>query len=440
MKIRILPSALFGALALSFCLAQQASAQARELSERGELLDRPAAIVNDSVVLVSELEAETDRITQQLRTQNTQLPSATVLRRQVLERLVLQKLQLQRAEKMGMRVSDDMLNTALSDLAQRNGVKFADLPATLEARGQNYADYRDEVRRQITVELLQQREVVNSIAVTPRELEQFLARQQRSPDQNAEYNLSHILISVPVSATPEQVTERGQRAQEVYTKAKAGENFAELAVAYSDSTTNIQGGTLGWKKGSQLPSIAAERIPGLKAGELTELIRTPSGFHLFRLNELRGGSSEPELVAQTHARHILLKTNELEDDGTVKQRLEKIHERIRNGEDFAAIAAVTSQDPGSAVQGGDLGWTNPGTFVPEFEQQLSQLGDNEISAPFKSQFGWHIVQLLGRRTHDATDETRRNRAFAALRESKYQEELEQWLRRLRDEAYVEYLI
>lgn len=434
MKTRIL-----SIIALLLCLGLQTGVHAKQLSERGELLDRAAAIVNDGVVLVSELDAETSRITEQLQAQQTQLPSASVLRKQVLERLVLQKIQLQRAERMGMRVSDDMLNTALSDIAQRNGMKFADLPATLEARGQNYAEYRDEVRRQITLEFLQQREVINSIVVTPRELEQFLARQQRSPDQNAEYNLSHILISVPVSATPDQVAEREKRAREVFEKAKAGESFAELAVAYSDSTTNIQGGTLGWKKGSQLPSIAAERIPGLKAGELTDLIRTPSGFHLFRLNEVRGGS-EQELVAQVHARHILLKTNELEDDNTVRQRLEKIRERIASGEDFAAIAAVTSQDPGSAVQGGDLGWTGAGTFVAEFEKTLQALQVNEISEPFKTQFGWHIVQLLGRRTHDASDETRRNRAYAAIRESKYQEELEQWLRKLRDEAYVEYLI
>lgn len=436
MKIRIL-----SALALLLCLGlPELSAQARQLSERGELIDRAAAIVNDGVVLVSELDAETRRITEQLQAQQTQLPSASVLRKQVLERLVLQKVQLQRAEKMGMRISDEMLNTALSDLAQRNGVKFADLPAALEARGENYANYRDEVRRQITLEVLQQREVVNSITVTPRELDQFLARQQRSPDQNAEYNLSHILISVPVSATPEQIAERDKRAKEVYEKAQAGENFAQLAVAYSDSTTNVQGGALGWKKGSQLPSIAAERIPGMKAGQLTELIRTPSGFHLFRLNEIRGGSNEQELVSQVHARHVLIKTNELEDDNTVKQRLEKIRDRILNGEDFATIAAVTSQDPGSAVQGGDLGWSGPGTFVPEFEKQLEQLDANQISPPFKTQFGWHIVQLLGRRTHDATDESRRNKAYAALKESKYQEELEQWLRKLRDESYVEYLI
>jgi peptidyl-prolyl cis-trans isomerase SurA len=251
--------------------------------------------------------------------------------------------------------------------------------------------------------------------------------------------LSHILIAVPVSATPDQVAEREKRANEVLEKAKSGGNFAELAVAYSDSSTNVEGGALGWKKGAQLPSVVADKIPGMKAGDLSGLIRTPTGFHLFRLNEVRGGTGQ-ELVAQVHARHILLKTNELEDDNTVKQRLEKIRDRILAGENFATIAAVTSQDTGSAVQGGDLDWAGPGTFVPEFEKQLDALDVNEISHPFKSQFGWHIVQLLGRRTHDATDDSRRNRAYAALKEAKAGEELEQWLRKLRDEAYVEYLM
>jgi peptidyl-prolyl cis-trans isomerase SurA len=209
-------------------------------------------------------------------------------------------------------------------------------------------------------------------------------------------------------------------------------------VAYSESSTNIEGGSLGWRRGPQLPSIIAERVQQMKAGEVSAPIRTPSGFHLFRVNEIRGGVQQ-SVVAQVHARHILLRTNELEDDQTVEQKLGNIRERVLNGgEDFGAIAAVTSQDPGSAADGGDLGWAGPGTFVPEFERQLDGLKENEISAPFKSQYGWHIIQLLGRRQHDATEDVRRQRAFAELRESKAEEETELWLRRLRDEAFVEY--
>jgi peptidyl-prolyl cis-trans isomerase SurA len=245
-------------------------------------------------------------------------------------------------------------------------------------------------------------------------------------------------VSVPVSATTEQLAAREARAKEAYDKIKAGEDFAQLAVTYSDSGTNVEGGSLGWRKGAELPSIIAEVIPKMAPGDVTEPIRTPSGYHLFKLNDVRGGEQQA-VVSQVHARHILLKTNELEDDSTVEQRLSNIRERITSGkEDFAAIAAVTSQDPGSAAEGGDLGWAGPGTFVPEFEKQLDTLAENEITPPFKSKFGWHIVQLLGRRVHDATEDMRRNRAFAALRESKAEEETEMWLRRLRDDAFVEY--
>ena len=415
-----------------------ASAQTRELSGSGELLDRIAAVVNDGVVLMSQLDAQTEEISQRLRQQKTELPPRNVLRKQILERLVVEEIQVQRAERLGIQVSDEMLNGAMDDVARRNNIGFADLPQALSQQGIDYRDFRDQIRRQMTLQMLRQRDVIGRINVSPRELEQFMAKQQSAPDQNAEYNVSHILISVPVTATPEQVEAREARAREVHGKAVAGEDFAQLAVSYSDSSTNIEGGSLGWRRGSQLPSIVADLVAKMKVGETSDPIRTPSGFHLFRLNEIRGGAQQA-VVSQVHARHILLRTSELEDDQTVQQKLAAIRERILNGgEDFAAIAAVTSQDPGSAADGGDLGWAGPGTFVPEFEKQIDALKENEITQPFKSQYGWHIVQLLGRRMHDATDDVRRQRAFAELRESKAEEETELWLRRLRDEAFVEY--
>jgi peptidyl-prolyl cis-trans isomerase SurA len=425
-------------LGMGLLAADGALAQTRELSSSGVLLDRIAAVVNDGVVLASQLDAQTEEIIQRLRQQNTELPPRNVLRQQILERLVIEEIQMQRANKLGIQVSDEMVNGALDDVARRNGIGFADLPQALAEQGIDYRNFRDEIRRQMTLQLLRQRDVIARINVSPRELEQFMARQQNAPDRNAEYNVSHILISVPVSASPEQIEAREKRAWEVYEKARSGEDFAQLAVTYSDSSTNIEGGSLGWRRGTQLPSILAENIAKMKVGQTSEPIRTPSGFHLFRLNEVRGGVQQA-VVSQVHARHILLRTNELEDDQTVEQKLNDIRTRILEGkEDFAAIAAVTSQDPGSAADGGDLGWTGPGTFVPEFEQQLQALSENEISKPFKTQFGWHIVQLLGRREHDATEDLRRQRAFAELRETKAEEETELWLRRLRDEAFVEY--
>jgi peptidyl-prolyl cis-trans isomerase SurA len=419
------------------CFSVSAFSQTRELSSNGVLLDRIAAIVNEGVVLNSELETETEQVITRLREQRTELPPRNVLRRQILERLVMEEVQIQRADRLGIQVTDEMLNGALVDVAQRNEIPFDQLPQALAQQGIDYRDFRDDIRRQMTLQLLRQRDVIGRINISPRELEQSLARQQSAPDRNAEYNVSHILISVPVSATPEQIESRDARAREVYEKATAGEDFAQLAVAYSDSSTNIEGGSLGWRRGAQLPSIVAEQVAKMQPGEVSEPMRTPSGFHLFRLNEVRGGMQQA-VEAQVHVRHILLQTNELEDDQTVEQRLHDIRERVLKGEDFAAVAAVTSQDPGSAADGGDLGWAGPGTFVPEFEKRLEGLGENEISEPFKSSYGWHIVQLLGRRMHDVTDDMRRQRAFAELREAKAEEETELWLRRLRDEAFVDY--
>jgi peptidyl-prolyl cis-trans isomerase SurA len=429
---------LFTLASLLVLAASTASAQTRELSSSGELLDRIAAVVNDGVVLVSQLDAQTDEVIQRLRQQKTELPPRNVLRKQVLERLIIEEIQIQRADRLGVEVSEEMLNGALDDVAKRNNIQFPDLPAALAQQGIDYRDFRDEIRKQLKLQLLRQRDVMARINISPRELDQFKARQANAPDQNSEYNISHILISVPVTASPEQIEAREARAREVYDKAKAGEDFAQLAVAYSESSTNIEGGSLGWRRGPQLPSIVADRIAQMKVGDVSEPIRTPSGFHLFRLNDMRGGVQQ-SVVAQIHARHILLRTNELEDDQTIEQKLNNIRDRIVNGgEDFAAIAAVTSQDPGSAADGGDLGWTGPGSFVPQFEKEVQGLQENEISKPFKTQYGWHIVQLLGRRDHDATEDVRTQHAYAQLREAKAEEETELWLRRLRDEAFVEY--
>ena len=414
-----------------------AQAQADELSTRGVLLDRVAAVVNDGIVLVSDLDRQQQLISERLREAGQQLPPSNILRQQVLERLVMQEVQMQRADRLGIKVSDEMVNQALSEVAARNKIQFSDLPAALEAQGVDYRAYREEVRREMTLNGLRQRDVYSRIYVSPREVEQCYAKRKNSPGEDVEYNLGHILVAVPASATPEQAEERVARAQGVYERARRGEDFAQLAISYSDAGTALEGGALGWRKGDQLPSFAADAIPRLKPGEVTEPIRTPSGLHIFKLVEARGVTGST-LVSQVHARHILLQTNAVEDDDTVRQKLTQFRDRILKGESFEAIASVNSADPGSAAKGGDLGWVSPGTLVPIFEQQLDLLAENEISQPFKTQFGWHIVQLLGRRTYDATDDVIRNRCVAQLRESKADEETEIWMRRLRDEAFVEY--
>jgi peptidyl-prolyl cis-trans isomerase SurA len=428
---------LLTALLCALSLSAAAQAQTRELSSSGVALDRVVAIVNDGIVLQSQLESQTALILDRLRDQGPQLPPPDVIRQQVLERLVLQEIQVQRATRLGVQVSDEMLNQALRDVADRNGIPFEQLPEVLAGQGINYAAYREEMRREIILSLLRQRDVIPRIYVSPRELEQALDRQASQADQNAEYDVSHILLSLPESATAEQLGRVEDLARQIHARTEAGEDFGQLALAYSQAQSALERGKLGWRRMGQLPQFIAELVVRMKPGEISEPVRTPTGFHLNRLDEMRGGESGPMLVEQIHARHILMRPNEVQDDATTRQRLAGLRDRILAGEDFEALASVTSEDPGSGSRGGDLGWTSPGTFAPEFEKVLESLEPDQISEPFRTRFGWHIVQMLGRRTHDQSDEVRRQRVLIALRESKLDEETELWLRRLRDEAYVE---
>ena len=419
-------------------LAQGAWAQTRELATRGELLDRVVAIVNEGVVLDSDLETQVEVVSERLREQKLELPPQNVLRQQVLERLVVQEIELQRATHAGVKVTDEMLNGALQDVAKRNNMTLSQLPTALAQQGVDYPSYRDDIRKEITITLLRQRDVLQHISVTPREIDQFLEKQARTPSERSEYNVSHILIAVGQEASPAQLDAAAKRAQEVHDRAKGGEDFAKLALAYSNSQTALEGGALGWRKGSELPTFLADTIAKLKPGEVSEPLRTPTGYHIIRLNEVRGGTVDNAMEDQIHLRHILMKPTELVDDATVRGKLEALRQRILKGEDFAGIAQVSSEDPGSAAEGGDLGWAGPGVFAPEFEKAIGELKDGEISEPFKTQFGWHIVQMLGHRRFDNSDELKRRQAMEAIRASKSDEETELWLRRMRDEAYVEY--
>lgn len=415
--------------------APAATPAAEPVPPKGRLLDRVVAIVNDGVVTQSDLDEQTAMIIDRLKEQKTQLPPADVLRKQVLDRLIVQEVQFQRADRIGLKVNDEQVNSALSDIAQRNGIALSQLPAALAQQGIDFAGFRDNIRKEITLQMLRQRDVLSKISVTPRELEQFIERQKKLPSEKDEYNLAHILLAIPPESTQAQVDEIAKLAQELYERSKT-EDFSRLAVAYSNSQTALEGGLLGWRKGPELPTVLAEVVVGLKAGEVSKPLATPNGYHLVKLVAVRSTEGSP-IEEQVHARHVLMKPNQLQDDATVKQKLSSIRERILKGEDFAAFASSMSEDPGSSVNGGDLGWSGPGTFVPEFESVLAGLKENEISEPFRTQFGWHIVQLLGHRQFDTTEESLRQRAFGQLRESKADEETELWLRRLRDEAFVD---
>jgi peptidyl-prolyl cis-trans isomerase SurA len=424
-------------LALACCLSPPtALAQNMELSDTGELLDSIAAVVNDGVVLTSELKIEIQQIVARLEAQGTQVPPMSQLAPQILERLVIRRIQLQRAERIGMQIPDETLNIALADIAERNGVSLSDLPDMLRREGIDYANYRMEMRDQLIVEQLRQRDVIGSINVTPRELEDYLERQAGRANRNVEFKLSHILISTSANADPENVATAEKRAWEIYERATNGDPFVELAIAYSDGQQALDGGDMGWRKGEELPTLFGDIVPGLEIGQIGEPIRSASGFHLVRLDDRRG--AEPIMESQTRARHILITVNEILDDEAVRQKLTEIRQQIIDGDSFEAVAKVVSEDPGSAINGGDLGWNGPDMFVPEFQAVCDQLEIDEISEPFRSNFGWHVIQLLDRRVHDTTDEVMHQEAMMAIRNSKLNEETELWARRLRDQAFVEY--
>ena len=408
----------------------------RAKTSRGVVLNRVVAVVNDGVVLKSDLDAQVAEVTQRLTAQNVALPTASVVRDQVLERLVLETIQEQRADRAGIIVSDEQVNAALQDIAQRNKVNFEQLPEKLASEGLVYADYRKNLRREIQRQLLRTRDVVQRINISPRELDQYIERQKSTASAANEYNISHILIAVAQDANPTQLATARKKAQDVAERAAKGEAFNQLAVSYSDSQTALEGGALGWLKGPALPTFLADAVPRLKAGQVSEILQTGSGFHLVKLNDVRS-SSGAQIIKQTHLRHILLKTTEVQDDATVRQKLSDMRTQILAGTDFAVLAKASSGDPGSAVEGGDLGWMSLDTFAPEFAKQANALKVNEISEPFKTQFGWHIVQFLGQRDFDNTATAAREQAFAQLRDSRVDEATEIWLQQIRDEAYVE---
>jgi len=412
------------------------NAQSLELSSSGELLDGIAAIVNDGLVLKSELQSEMQTIVARLQAQGTPVPQANQLAPQVLERLVIQRIQLQRAERVGVQISDETLNGALANMAQRNGGTLAQLPSMLQAQGIDYGTYRQEMRNQLTVEQLRQRDVIGRINVTPRELDEYLERQAGKAYVNREFEISYILVSISATASPEEISQAEEKITDLYQRTSAGEPFDELAVAYSDGQNALEGGSMGWRKGDELPTLFADVVPGLESGQISEPIRSASGFHLVRLDDQRG--SERIMEDQTHARHILMTTNEVLDNEAIQQKLKEIRQQIIDGDDFEAVAKAISEDPASGVDGGDLGWTGPGDFVPEFQAMCDSLELNELSPPFQTPYGWHIVQVLERRVHDTTEEVKREQAVMAIRNSKLNEETELWMRRLRDQAFVEY--
>lgn len=409
---------------------------AQSLGGSGALLDRIVAQVDEGVVLQSELDRQFEMISRQLREQGTRMPPPEVLRQQILESLVVQQVQMLRAERIGIRIGDEQLNAALQQIAQRNEITLSQLPAALAADGVDYASFREQLRREMTIDALRQRDVLARIQVSEREIRRWLEQQESTRGSQVDFDISQILIALPEDPSPQQLAEAQERAARIRARLDAGEDFAELAVAESSGQQALTGGRLGWRRGSQLPQQFAGVIRAMSAGDVSDPIRSSSGFHIFRVNDTRGGD-EKIVQLQTRARHILMTPNEILDDATVRARLQAIRERVAAGASFEDIAMLESADASSAARGGDLGWNPPGTFVPEFEAVLDGMAPGDVSEPFRTTFGWHIIKLEARQERDTTEEVRRMQAMQAIRASKLEQETELWLRRLRDEAWVD---
>ncbi len=421
-------------LCVAAALAAAPLTVADELSETGEFLDGVAAIVNEGVVLKSQLRDETSLIMKRAQDQGFQLPPANVLEEQVLERLILTEIQLQRADQIGLSVSDQMLNDSIARMAQQAGIPFDQMPAALAADGIDYADFRRGMREEITLEQLRRIMVGQEIDVSDREIQQCITDLEDNVVVNSSWNLSHILINLPDGATGAQIEETRKEAEVVYQQIMDGADFGEMAIRHSESDTSLRGGSLGWIEGQQVPSFFVDILTGMEAGQVSEPFRTSSSYHIVKVNELRSAIQRSE-INQTHARHILITPNEIIDDATAKQQLDNALERIEEGEDFGELAKLLSDGPTAPV-GGDLGWSDPGSFVPEFEKVMNDLEIGEISEPFRSPFGWHIVEVLDRRVYDNTEDLKRRNCDARIRNSKMEDETQLWMRRLRDEAFV----
>ena len=400
------------------------------------MLNRVVAIVNEDIIVSSELQQSMEEITRQLQAKSTELPSRAVLEKQVLERMVMEHLQLQLAERNGVSIDDAMLNSKLQEVARENNMTLSEFRDILQRDGYNYSEFRENLRKELTIKQLRQQMVGSRLKVSDQEIDNLLASLRNLDSDDVQYRLAHILIAVPEAASPDAIDAAQRRAEEVLTSLKNGADFSQTAISVSDGTTALDGGDIGWRSIGQMPTLFVEPLGSMRPGDISDLLRSPGGFHIIKLVEQRGG--ERTIVRQTQVRHILLKPDALHSDAENRIRIEQLEQRIRGGDDFAALARSNSQDTLSAARGGDLGWVSPGELVPPFEQAMDALQPGEVSAPVKSQFGWHLIQVTERRDYDSTEEFKRSRARQMIRARKADEETFLWLRRLRDESYVEY--
>lgn len=398
-------------------------------------LDRVVAIVDQDVVLESELVARKMSIMERLRGQYQQLPPEDVLNRQILEQLILERIELALAQRYEITVEEAEIDQAIGRVLQKNQITLAQLEADLKAQGLSIDGLRKQMRNELIINNLQQGVVNSRIKITDQDINNFLASSDGKYATSPDYRIGHILIAVSSSADAEAIAAAEQQANEVYQKLVGGSDFAQMAISYSNDQAALQGGDIGWRKLAQLPELFGNQMLNLAPGQVSKPFRSGAGFHILKNIEQRGGGEQ--LVEQTRARHILIKTSEIMDDAQARQKLLELKARIEKSEDFAVLAREHSEDTGSMLSGGDLGWSMPGMFVAEFEDAMQNTPINAISRPFKSQFGWHILQVQERRKQDMSDKMKRNQAANVLRARRFDEEFQLWLTQIREEAYVE---
>ena len=429
---------LFGmralAVALAVCTALACvSAHAQDVKE----LNRIVAVVNDDVITSVDLGRETQMALETLRRQGTPLPQHDVLEKQLLERLITKRVLLQQARNTGLRVPDAELDAAIERIAAQNKMSVAGLRQAVAQSGVSFDRFREDVRGEILISRMREREVESRVMVTDAEIQTFLRSQEGRGDKAAdEYSLAHILVSVPEQATPEELKLRRSRAEAALAQLKSGADFRQVAASFSDAPDALQGGEMGWRAAGRLPGMFLDALRGMKVGDVSQILRSPAGFHILKLTDLRG-SNAAVIVTQTHARHILVRLNEVVSEADARNRLTELKYRVDNGSDFAELARLHSDDA-SAARGGDLGWLSPGDTVPDFEKAMDPLKPKQVSAPFRSPFGWHIVQVLERREQDMSQDRQRLTARQAIRSRKSDEQWDDWVRQQRDKAYIEY--
>lgn len=434
-KLLILSSLLFSHLALSAEKTEAKKSIPSKKTNEVIKMDRIIAIVDQSVITEQELIDRTHTVRAQLEKKGTQLPPEDVLERQILERLIVDSLQLQLAAQTGLKVDDTQLDKTIERIAEQNKMSLDEFKAALEKDGISLRKFREDIRSEITIARLREREVDNRLNVSEGEIDNYLTTQANRGEEQDEFEISHILIRTPEDSSPEDLQKAKTKTEGALSQLAGGASFAQVSAAVSDAPNALEGGAIGWRSGAQLPTLFLQTLKGMQPGEVSKPIRSPNGFHILKLTDRRGGSSSL-VIGQTHARHILIKLSEVVSEKDAKRKMDSIKERLDNGAKFEELARQFSED-GSANNGGDLGWVNPGDTLPPFEEAMNALGLGEISEPVLSSFGWHIIQVMERRQQDMTKEASRLKARQEIRARKSEEAYQDWIRELRDRAFVE---